>query len=333
MPLPIILGAVAAGTALFGVKKGVDAYGDTKEAKALNEEAEDVYDAAGEELKSMRTQVKESLEGLGREKLQCWDSEIGRFADLFGELKNVEITGAAHQDMLADIEMSEAQLQKMRKLSFEAEEMLTGGAASVGAGGLAGIAAYGGAMTFATASTGTAIGTLSGAAATNATLAWFGGGSLATGGAGIAGGTVILGGIVAAPVFAVGGMVLSARARKNVANAKENLAKANKAAAEMRNAKSILKGIDRVVTLVDETLATVREKFSQTLEHLDAVIHTRGTDYAQFNQSERKLVHSTVLWAQITKRLLETPLLTEDGALTGEHRGPVKDAKKVMGDN
>ena len=43
-----------------------------------------------------------------------------------------------------------------------------------------------------TASTGTAISTLSGAAATKATLAWLGGGTLAAGGLGVAGGAVVL---------------------------------------------------------------------------------------------------------------------------------------------
>ena len=45
------------------------------------------------------------------------------------------------------------------------------------------------------ASTGTSIASLSGAAATNATLAFFGGGSLAAGGLGMAGGTAVLGGL------------------------------------------------------------------------------------------------------------------------------------------
>lgn len=53
-----------------------------------------------------------------------------------------------------------------------------------------------------TASTGTAIGSLSGAAGTNAALAWFGGGSLATGGAGMAGGSMVLGGLLALPLVA-----------------------------------------------------------------------------------------------------------------------------------
>lgn len=48
------------------------------------------------------------------------------------------------------------------------------------------------ATTFGTASTGTAISALSGAAATNAALAWLGGGTLAAGGAGMAGGQALL---------------------------------------------------------------------------------------------------------------------------------------------
>jgi membrane protein implicated in regulation of membrane protease activity len=70
---------------------------------------------------------------------------------------------------------------------------LVGGSTALGAWGLVSL--------IGSASTGTAITSLSGIAATNATLAWFGGGSLATGGAGMAGGLWVLGGIVAAPII------------------------------------------------------------------------------------------------------------------------------------
>lgn len=69
---------------------------------------------------------------------------------------------------------------------------ITGGTMAVGAWSLVSI--------FGSASTGAAISGLSGVAATNATLAWFGGGALAAGGAGMAGGMTVLGGIVAAPL-------------------------------------------------------------------------------------------------------------------------------------
>lgn len=48
------------------------------------------------------------------------------------------------------------------------------------------------ATTFGTASTGTAISALSGAAASNAAIAWLGGGALATGGGGMAAGQALL---------------------------------------------------------------------------------------------------------------------------------------------
>lgn len=86
---------------------------------------------------------------------------------------------------------------------------LVGGSAALGAWGLVSL--------IGSASTGTAISTLSGVAATNATLAWFGGGSLATGGAGMAGGFWILGGIVAAPIV----FFSTKSAYKKVDNVKE----------------------------------------------------------------------------------------------------------------
>src|SRR5699024_12634359 len=52
---------------------------------------------------------------------------------------------------------------------------------------------------------------LSGAAASNATLAWLGGGALSAGGYGVAGGTLVLGGVVAGPALAVGGLIMSDR--------------------------------------------------------------------------------------------------------------------------
>lgn len=57
--------------------------------------------------------------------------------------------------------------------------------------------------TFGAAGTLAPISTLYGAAAYNATLAWFGGGSLAAGGAGMSGGMMVLGGLFAAPVFGI----------------------------------------------------------------------------------------------------------------------------------
>ncbi|MGV8965376.1 MAG: helix-turn-helix domain-containing protein [Cellulomonas sp.] len=88
--------------------------------------------------------------------------------------------------------------------------------AGVGAAAGIGVAAAAYSMTaaFAAASTGTAIAALSGAAATSATLAALGGGSLAAGGLGVAGGTMLLTGIVAGPVLIAAGAVLAYKGRQ-----------------------------------------------------------------------------------------------------------------------
>ena len=104
-----------------------------------------------------------------------------------------------------DAEISEVNVekQKFREVcDFARDELESAKKSAVGAGvGAAGgatiaavapSAAMWVATTFGTASTGTAISTLSGAAATQAALAWLGGGTLVTGGGGVAAGEAFL---------------------------------------------------------------------------------------------------------------------------------------------
>lgn len=121
---------------------------------------------------------------------------------------------------------------------------------------------YGGAAgVFATASTGTAIASLSGAAATNATLAFFGGGSLAAGGLGIAGGTAVLGGLVAGPALAVIGFVVGSKASANLDNAYSNLSKAEEFKEEMNTASSLCIGIRKRTAMFNRFLLSLNSIF------------------------------------------------------------------------
>jgi len=90
------------------------------------------------------------------------------------------------------------------------------------AGATAAAAAYGATAAFASASTGAAISTLSGAAATSATLAALGGGSLATGGMGMAAGTMLLSGLIAAPILIAAGAFAVYKGRKWRREAREH---------------------------------------------------------------------------------------------------------------
>lgn len=101
-------------------------------------------------------------------------------------------------------EFAKAELEAAKKSALGAGAGVAAGAAIVS---VAPAAAMWIATTFGTASTGTAISALSGAAATNAALAWLGGGALAAGGGGMSAGTALL--AMAGPVgWAVAGATL-----------------------------------------------------------------------------------------------------------------------------
>ncbi|MBJ7289172.1 helix-turn-helix transcriptional regulator [Williamsia sp.] len=159
------------------------------------------------------------------------------------ELANVEGAPSAHS----------VAVQRRLAANYGIRHVLAGGAGGAVAGAAAGgAAAYGtflAAVSFGTASTGVAVSSLSGVAATNAALALLGGGTLAAGGAGMAGGAAILAGVVAAPaaLLAVGAMVWVARRSK-----KQNQERAdalNKAQAQLD---STARGVDALAELIPD---------------------------------------------------------------------------------
>lgn len=93
-------------------------------------------------------------------------------------------------------------------------------AGAVAAGTATGAATLGLVTAFGTASTGTALATLSGPAYVHATLAALGGGSLATGGLGMAGGAAVLGAVVAAPMLAVASFAADRKIRSDYEEAR-----------------------------------------------------------------------------------------------------------------
>lgn len=100
--------------------------------------------------------------------------------------------------------------------TISAVELVTGAATGVKAGVSTALGAWTLVGAFGTASTGTAIGSLSGAALTNATLAWFGGGAVTAGGLGMAGGALVLGGIVVVPAAALSAVFSHLAANKKI---------------------------------------------------------------------------------------------------------------------
>lgn len=315
MVLPLIFGAAALGAGAFGVKKGLEAQSCNSNAEEIQIQARAALETAEQELKDACQTTATTLESLGRLKLCVWHLQLGRFVSLYGRLKSVEISARTEFGDKDRLKFGGNELLEMRDLSLKAGEVIVGSAGAAGAGALAGIASYGGAMMFGSASTGTAIGSLTGAAATNATLAWFGGGSLAAGGMGMAGGMAVLGGIVAGPVLAVGGMAMAAKAKESLAQAQIYEAEAETTIAEIESAIAMLRAIDKTASLFDKVINQLSESTSLALNELESTILEAGINYNRYNAAQKQKVYLSVQLAGMLKQLLETPILTPEGAL------------------
>ena len=191
MPLPLIPVAIALA-GIFGgaVKKACNASDMMDEAKKIAGDAEHRVKIFEEVLNERKAITEQNLTSLGQLKLNILSGNIHTFVDKFSKMKNVNFKDSIGIDELRNFNPSNQEFIQLKTASLNAVEITSGiGGATIG-GFLAAAGAYGAVGYLATASTGAAIGGLTGVAATNATLAWLGGGTLASGGLGIAGGTV-----------------------------------------------------------------------------------------------------------------------------------------------
>jgi hypothetical protein len=331
MPIPFIAAAVIATTALTGVGSGIKAAKDTKEAKDVNQRARNMINQAEANLNSERQLTNESIEKLGREKITILSSSVKDFIMYFQLLKNVEFDSkTVGIEELKNIGISKDLLGDLETESFKAVKIASGGLASLGTGVAAAYGAYAGTMALGTASTGAAISGLSGVAATNATLAWLGGGALSAGGYGIAGGTMVLGGIVAGPALAVGGLIMSAQAKKKLNTAYENLSEAKTVAEQLKSVETVLKSIKIRANQLLSFITELNDVFTNGIDTMRGIISETGTNWNNFNRGEKEAIQKVMLIAQLIKGVIDTPLLDEDGAITKKSAEVLQSGKQAL---
>ena len=329
MPFPVrAVAGVAAAVAAVGVMKITRGYSDRREAKRLNEDGAEKFRRAEKRLKRARKKSKKQLKALGQLNLEVWHRQLGRFVTLFQKLRNVDLQGAPGMDELGtSFETSLAEVQDVTRLTAEAFD---GGTIAASSGILIGVASYGSATLFATASTGTAISSLSGAVAKSAALAWFGGGALAAGGLGVVGGTAVLGGIAVAPAFAVGSTMWAGKARGVLAEDKCNHVRKNSAAKEMRNAAKEVKVIAKEAVQLRELLVKLEVCTAEVLDAFEDLLDRRGSDYAWYTESERRIVYRAEGFARGLKKVLETPLVDESGASANGYQKALEHSSRLL---
>lgn len=274
-------------------------------ANELAKAAQERYERALEQLKTDEAVTNKLAEEYGKVQLNIIKDTIGRFVAF------LESTGRkaseSEKRILEGIDFSVQQLKEYKAAAIGAEKYFMAGAKSAGAAA----AGYGGAVGVATsigaASTGTAISSLSGAAATNAMLAWFGGGAIAAGGGGMAVGAAVLGGITILPALAIGGFFAGREGEKAMTKAKEHEAKVNKAITEINAAKDYSQTVKRRITELESVLKSINSCAVLGLDELVSQPFDSERDAEKFQQVG-------ILIKGIVE-ILKTPVLNSEGKL------------------
>ena len=311
---------------------GIQAVEDRKKSIHTREEADLLKAEIESTNEAIREDLNETLENFGRYRLESLKESVGRFLHCLEQM-NQKAKGKEYEFLNA-IDIKTEEVKEMATIEMSASDALRtlavgGGFAAVGLMGTPALVTT--AVTaFATASTGTAISSLSGAAASNAVLAWLGGGALAAEGGGVALGTIVMGAITATATVglaavAVGTLASRFYAKKNT-EAEAYLAEVKLWAEQTQASWTILEGVKKRINELHDVTTELVGRCRAELEKLEMIIPI----FDNGNQDHVKTFQQCALLAKSMSELATTPILDAEGNINQQTGVIVAKTQKVL---
>jgi|GEM_PF-1244417 len=306
LALPVLLkgAAVVAGT--IGAATVIGGASDISEANKKMKEAEARNKKNIDEFRKVEDQTLAKMDAVGRLEVAV-GKDFERFSNAYEQIRNCPKRSA--KDLGEGI--SKFNFEEIKITSVGAGALL---GASVGsAGGAAfGVAAASGVNTavlaLGTASTGTAISTLSGAAATKAALAAIGGGSLAAGGGGMAAGAAILSGVTMGAGALVFGATLAFTGSKLLGKADEAQEAVLESEVQLNEAKGYLNRAYTVAEDLQRAITNAHKLYDINVRRFIELV-SRKKDWNDYSFNEKLLVENNMLIVAILNKMISTPIL------------------------
>lgn len=314
---------------------GIQAYEDRKKAKSAKEEADSLFEELNKENERRRLEANQILEEFGKVRLEALKTTVGVF---LGYIKYLGHNFKEKEyEILSNIDIKPEQIKELESVEMNASNALGTLAASgsLAAAALSGVpsAVTWGVGAFATASTGTAISSLSGAAATNATLAWLGGGSIAAGGGGMAAGATVLAGITYASMgvlaLASAGLISSAYYSKKYTEATEYLESVKEHQSKLQLGWELMNGINQRAKELKSLTLELQGRIESRLLYLEPLIF-------DFQNEDDYYLHTFQECAILVKSMSElsqTPIMDEQGNLNKESNLIINKTQKILNKN
>lgn len=259
------LGVTAA--AALGV--GAKGIADTAQGRKSRQDALKRLNEALADCEAVRAETERIACEYGELQIRVHKETVGRLADWLE--RNEHLVKRLNFKKIDGVRI---RIPNIPKYAANVESVSTGIGgliAAVGAGASAPAAALWGVSAFASAGTGTAISSLSGAAAQSATLAWLGGGPLAAGGGGVAAGGAVLGLVAIVPALLVGGLTMGVVGARTKTKSRHFAATADIEIGRLGLAGVMLGAVERRIEELRDLLGRMNERATRALDALDGL--------------------------------------------------------------
>ena len=260
-------------------------------------------------LEKRNKECVRDMDKLGRKELEILKS-FQEFSTVFEKIKNRPEFAKVQKQGIC---LPQYDGEELKKASVGANTLL-GGLGGAAAGTAGGFAASGAAtavvMALGTASTGVPIASLSGAAATNATLAALGGGSLAAGGGGMALGTTVLGAATLGVGLLIGGVIFGIAGGKISSDAKKAQKEIEKETQQTEEICNYLLDLQGTANRYGRKLDEVGSMYHEHMEKLKWMVVMQGrADWDWYTEPEKQLVNNTALLVKLLYDMCKVELV------------------------
>lgn len=260
-------------------------------------------------LEKRNKECVRDMDKLGRKELEILKS-FQEFSTVFEKIKNRPEFAKIQKQGIC---LPQYDGEELKKASVGANTLL-GGLGGAAAGTAGGFAASGAAtavvMALGTASTGVPIASLSGAAATNATLAALGGGSLAAGGGGMALGTTVLGAATLGVGLLIGGVIFGITGGKISSDAKKAQKEIEKETQQTEEICNYLLDLQGTANRYGRKLDEVDSMYHEHMEKLKWMVVMQGrADWDWYTEPEKQLVNNTALLVKLLYNMCKVELV------------------------
>lgn len=310
--MPLLL--VGIGAAILGAGGHLSAKETNEKAQQISEEAQSLYNDAKRSLENAQGETENSLLELGYSKKMVLETSINQFLVAYERIKNIELSETSGLDEIKNFLLEKQDVLQLREMSDIYRSTFSSATTGVATGAVIALATSG------------SLPVVTGVLSTAGTALMAGEIGMA---AGLAGSALSFGAAmtplaaIAAPAILFSGISSSIKADENLEKARTMYAEAEAASEQMKTSEVLCVAIADRADMFDNLLGELNVMFSQCTALLDGVtsketgfFKNKSVDSTNLSEDELKLVAVTRALAGAVKAVIDTPILTSEGALS-----------------